>query len=277
MSRAEYQLKTPQQLHEMVPAGLATAAALAAVKAAIAPGVTTLELDASGEAASVAGGGRSNFQLVPGYRHTICASINDEVVHGIPSHNRTLAAGDIISIDAGAELNGWNGDAAFTVVLPGGDAVEQAKREKLAQVTETSLWQAIAALSKARHLNEIGDAVEGYIEKQGDYGILEQYVGHGVGRSMHEDPPVYNYRVRGSGPKVRPGLVVAIEPMVTAGSADTVVRPDGWTVATVDGSAAAHFEHTIAVHENGIWVLTAPDGGASKLAGFGITPSMPKI
>jgi len=276
MSRSEYQLKTSAQIREMQPAGLATAAALAAVKAAIAPGISTLELDAIAEAAIIELGGRSNFQLVPGYHHTICASLNDEVVHGIPSKERILQPGDIVSIDAGAELAGWNGDAAFTVVLPGGDPVEQAIREKLSAVTEGSLWAGIVALSKATHLNEVGAAIEGYIEKQGDYGILEQYVGHGVGRSMHEDPPVFNYRVRGSGPKVRPGLVVAIEPMVTAGSADTVVRPDNWTVATVDRSAAAHFEHTVAVHDDGIWVLTAPDGGKAALSAFGITPVLPK-
>ncbi|MEI6590489.1 MAG: type I methionyl aminopeptidase [Actinomycetes bacterium] len=277
MSRSEYQEKTAAQILEMQPAGLATAAALAAVRAAINPGISTLELDAIAEAAIMELGGRSNFQLVAGYHHTICASINDEVVHGIPSKERILAAGDIISIDAGAEVNGWNSDAAFSLVLPGGDPIEQARREKLAAVTEGSLWAGIAALAKAAHLNEVGTAVEGFIEKQGDYGIIEQYVGHGVGRSMHEDPPVYNYRVRGNGPKVRPGLVVAIEPMVTAGSADTVVRPDGWTVATVDGSAAAHFEHTIAVHSGGVWVLTAPDGGKSGLSAFGITPVLPNI
>ncbi len=277
MSRSEYQLKTAAQIREMQPAGLATAAALAAVRAAITPGISTLELDAIAEKAIIELGGRSNFQLVPGYRHTICASINDEVVHGIPSKDRILSPGDIVSIDAGAELNGWNGDAAITVVLPGGDPAQQAIREKLAAVTERSLWQGIAALAKAAHLNEVGTAIEAFIEKQGNYGILEQYVGHGIGRNMHEDPPVYNYRVRGAGPKVKPGLVVAIEPMVTAGSANTVVRPDGWTVATVDGSAAAHVEHSIAVHEQGIWVLTAPDGGKAALSAFGITPVLPNI
>jgi methionyl aminopeptidase len=139
-------------------------------------------------------------------------------------------------------------------------------------VTEQSLWRGIARLVTARHLNEVGEAVEDYIVSRGDYGILTDYVGHGIGRSMHEAPPVFNYRVSAKGPEVRPGLVVAIEPMVVLGSPETFVRDDGWTVATEDGSAAAHWEHSVAVHADGIWVLTATDGGASGLAPFGITP-----
>jgi methionyl aminopeptidase len=276
MSRTPYEVKTPKQILQMQAAGLATAAALKAVREAIKPGMSTLELDAIAEAAIIAAGGRSNFQLVDGYFHTICASVNDEVVHGIPTKDRILQPGDIVSIDAGAELDGWNGDAAFTVVIPGGESVEQARREKLSEVTEASLWHGIAALARAKHLNEVGDAIEDYVTSQGEYGILEQYVGHGVGRSMHEDPPVFNYRVRGKGPKLEPGLVVAIEPMLTAGSAETKVLADGWTVSSKDASPAAHWEHTIAVHEQGVWVLTAPDGGAAKLAAFGITPRLPK-
>ncbi len=273
MARHGFELKTPQQIIMMREAGLATAAALAAVRAAVRPGVTTLELDKIADDKIQELGGHSNFQLVPGYSHTICASINDEVVHGIPAANRVLQAGDILSVDCGAEIGEWNGDSAMTVIVPGSEESELiASRQKLSDVTEQSLWVGIAALAKAKELNEVGAAIEDYIVSQGDYGILEDYVGHGIGRSMHEDPPVYNYRVRGKSPKVVPGLVVAIEPMVVSGSAATKILSDGWTVSTKDASDASHWEHTVAVHEGGIWVLTAEDGGKSKLAPLGVVP-----
>ncbi len=278
MSRHGFELKTNEQIILMREAGLATAAALDAVRAAIKPGISTLELDKIADDTINSLGGHSNFQLVPGYSHTICASINDEVVHGIPAVNRILQAGDIVSIDCGAEIGEWNGDSAITVIVPGEANTDVlTRRQKLSAVTEGSLWAGIAALAKAKHLNQVGEAIQSYIEAQGqkdgiDYGILEEYVGHGIGRSMHEDPPVYNYRVRGNGPKVVPGLVVAIEPMVTAGSAITKVLGDGWTVSTKDASDASHWEHSVAVHEGGIWVLTAVDGGAAGLAPFGVVP-----
>ena len=273
MSRHGFELKTNDQIILMREAGLATAAALKAVRAAIKPGVSTLELDKIADDTINSLGGHSNFQLVPGYSHTICASINDEVVHGIPAANRILQAGDIVSIDCGAEIGEWNGDSAMTVIVPGEvDEFVKARRQTLSDVTEGSLWAGIAALAKAKHLNQVGEAIQGYIESKGDYGILEEYVGHGIGRSMHEDPAVYNYRVRGNGPKVVPGLVVAIEPMVTAGSAVTKVLGDGWTVSTKDASDASHWEHTVAVHDRGIWVLTAEDGGVAGLAPFGVVP-----
>ena len=273
MSRHGFELKTNDQIILMREAGLATAAALKAVRAAIKPGVSTLELDKIADDTINSLGGHSNFQLVPGYSHTICASINDEVVHGIPAANRILQAGDIVSIDCGAEIGEWNGDSAMTVIVPGEvDQFVNARRQTLSEVTEGSLWAGIAALAKAKHLNQVGEAIQSYIESKGDYGILEEYVGHGIGRSMHEDPAVYNYRVRGNGPKVVPGLVVAIEPMVTAGSAVTKVLGDGWTVSTKDASDASHWEHTVAVHDRGIWVLTAEDGGVAGLAPFGVIP-----
>ena len=265
--------KTPAQLRLMVQPGLITAAALRAVRDAIRPGITTLELDAIAEASIRAAGAAPNFMLEPGYRHTICASVNDDVVHGIPGA-RVLAPGDIVSIDCGAELGGWNGDAAFTAVVP--DASRPAvvrERQNLSSVTEQSLWAGIAALSRARHLNEVGAAIEDYVGGHGTFGILEDYIGHGIGRSMHEDPPVFNYRVRGRGPAVKPGLVVAIEPMVTLGGIDTRTREDDWTVTTADGTMAAHWEHSVAVHNYGMWVLTAEDGGAAGLAPFGVTPT----
>ncbi|MCJ1699177.1 type I methionyl aminopeptidase [Rathayibacter festucae] len=270
--------KTPAQLRSMIAPGLATAASLDAVRAGVRPGVSTLELDAIAEAAIVALGGHSNFQLVPGYRHTICASVNEEVVHGIPG-GRVLEPGDIVSIDSGAEIDGWNGDSAMTIVLPDAERPDEvARREALSRVTEGSLWRGIAALASARHLNEVGAAIEEYIEDEAEasgavYGILTDYIGHGIGRTMHEAPPVFNYRVRQRGPEVKPGLVVAIEPMVTAGSAETVVREDDWTVATIDGSMSAHWEHSVAVHRDGIWVTTLADGGAAGLAPYGIVPT----
>jgi methionyl aminopeptidase len=265
--------KSPAQLRLMIAPGLATEASLDAVADAIRPGVTTLQLDSLAQAAIEARGGRPNFVLEPGYNHTICASVNEDVVHGIPGA-RVLAPGDIVSIDSGAILDGWNGDAARTFVVPDPEHPEiVAERAELSRVTEQSLWHGIARLATARYLNEIGDAVEGYLESQGDYGILTEYVGHGIGRSMHEDPPVFNYRVKSKGPEVKPGLVVAIEPMVVLGDPATFIRDDGWTVATEDGRAAAHWEHTVAVHRDGIWVLTATDGGAAQLAEFGIRPA----
>ena len=264
--------KSPAELRLMVAPGLATAASLAAVRSGIRAGVTTLELDAIAETAIRALGGVPNFMKEPGYRHTICTSVNDDVVHGIPGARR-LEPGDIVSIDSGAELGGWNGDAAITVVVP--DPTRPAlvaERQELSDVTEQSLWHGIAALAAATHLNQIGGEIGDYIDSRGEYGILEDYVGHGIGRSMHEEPPVFNYRVRDRGPRVRPGLVVAIEPMVTLGGIDTFTREDEWTVATLDGAMAAHWEHSVAVHAGGIWVLTAEDGGAAGLEHLGVVP-----
>lgn len=267
--------KKPAQLRAMVEPGLITAAALEAVRALIAPGITTLELDAAASRVITERGAKSNFQMVRGYRHTICASVNDEVVHGIPN-DRPLRAGDLLSIDAGAELRGWNGDSAFTMIVPG-DAPEElvAPRRRLSEVTEGSLWAGIAALSRASHLGEVSAAIEAYIEDNapaGGYGILRDYVGHGIGRKMHEAPSVFNYRVPERGAEVRPGLAVAIEPMVVIGDQETQVEDDGWTVTTVDGTEGSHWEHSVAVHDGGVWVLTAPDGGAEKLAPFGVVP-----
>jgi len=267
--------KKPAQLRAMIEPGLITAAALDAVRALIAPGVTTLELDAEAARVIAARSAVSNFQMVRGYRHTICASVNEQVVHGIPN-DRPLQAGDILSIDAGAEFRGWNGDSAFTVIVPG-DAPEEivAPRRRLSEVTEGSLWAGIAALSRASHLAEVGAAIEAYIDENapaGGYGILRDYVGHGIGRKMHESPSVFNYAVDDRGPEVRPGLAVAIEPMVVIGDQATEVEDDGWTVSTVDGTDGSHWEHSVAVHDGGIWVLTAPDGGAEKLAPFGVVP-----
>ncbi|WP_181574260.1 MULTISPECIES: type I methionyl aminopeptidase [Microbacterium] len=266
--------KSPAQLQAMVEPGLITAAALQAVRDHVAPGVTTLELDAIAADVIRSRGAESNFQLVRGYRHTVCASVNEQVVHGIPN-SRPLEPGDILSIDAGAQFRGWNGDSAFTIVIPDPERPELvASRERLSQVTEESLWAGIAAMASAKRIGEIGDAIQTSIEASGEqYGILRDYVGHGIGRKMHEAPSVFNYRVADLGPEVKPGLVLAIEPMVVAGSEETFTEDDDWTVSTIDGSDGSHWEHSVAVHDGGIWVLTAPDGGAAGLAPYGIVPT----
>lgn len=272
--------KSAAQLRAMVEPGLITASALDAVRPLIRPGVTTLELDAEANRVIVARGAESNFQLVRGYRHTTCISVNEEVVHGIPGE-RVLQAGDIVSVDCGAQFQGWNGDSAITVVVPDDTRPELvAQRQELSRVTEGSMWAGIAAMVSASHLGDIGAAIQGYIEAQGPsavsgetYGILREYVGHGIGRKMHEAPSVFNYRTPDPGAEVKPGLVLAIEPMVTAGSDETFVEDDDWTVSTVDGTDGSHWEHSVALHDGGIWVLTAPDGGAAGLAAFGVSPT----
>ena len=264
--------KSPAQLRLMRAPGAAAVAALEALAAATRPGVTPLELDAIAEAAIRAAGGAPNFMLEPGYRHTICANVNEHVVHGIPT-DRPLEAGDIVALDVGAVIDGWHSDAAITVALPDPARPERTEAvTRLSSVTEQAMWHGIARLATASHLNEIGEAVAAYVRANSDYGILEDYIGHGIGRRMHEDPPVFNVPVGRRGPEVKPGLVVAIEPIISAGGIDTIVEADDWTVTMADGSLSAQWEHSVAVHADGIWVLTAADGGAAGLAQFGITP-----
>ena len=273
MARERITLKSNADIVLMREAGLITAAALKAVKDAIAPGISTLELDAIAESTIISMGAKSNFKLVPGYKHTICSSVNDEVVHGIPSKDKILAPGDIISVDCGAITPaGWNGDAAFSMVVPGGDPEIMAQRQQISDACEGSLWAGIAAFATAKRLNEVGRAVEKSIKASGRYGILQDYIGHGVGRSMHEDPAVFNYQTRDLGPVIEPGLVIAIEPMITAGGQAVKILADEWTVSSKDGSDSSHWEHTVARHSGGIWVLTAKDGGVAGLAKYGITP-----
>lgn len=251
-----------------------TRLALEAARDAAVAGVNLLELDAIAERTILEHGGRPNFKLEPGYKHTICANVNDVVVHGVPT-DYVLQPGDIVSIDAGAIIEGWNGDSALTVVVPDPDAGARFQaREELSRHTRAALWHGIAALARASHLNEVGAAIEDYITENTEYSIVSEYIGHGIGRAMHEEPPVFNNRVPGNGPAVKPGLVVAIEPIIAAGSPRTAVdKRDGWSVRTTDGSDSCQWEHTVAVHRDGIWVLTAADGGAAGLAPFGITPT----
>jgi methionyl aminopeptidase len=271
--------KTPAQLRSMVQPGLITAAALDAVRPLVRAGVTTAELDAAADRLIAERGAESNFKLVRGYRHTTCISVNDQVVHGIPG-SLVLQPGDIVSVDCGAQYQGWNGDSAVTFVVPDDERPELVERRtELSRVTEGSMWAGIAAMATATHIGDLGTAIEGYIEAQGPsavsgetYGILREYVGHGIGRKMHEAPSVFNYRTPDAGAEIRSGLVLAIEPMVTAGGDATFIEDDDWTVTTVDGTDGSHWEHSVARHDAGIWVLTAADGGAAGLAPFGIAP-----
>ena len=264
--------KTPEQLAMMRTAGLLVGRTLELVVAAAKPGTTTLELDTLAEAHIRDHGGIPNFQLVPGYSHTLCTSVNDEIVHGIPA-GRVLEEGDLLSVDCGAQVGEWNGDAAVSLVVGGRDAGRSADLD-LMDDTETALWAGIAALRVGGDLYAVGAAVEDSLTDSGtrrgrDYGIVEDYVGHGIGTSMHMDPQVPNYRVGGKGPKVVEGTTICIEPMVTLGDQDNTVLEDEWTVVTRDGSRAAHWEHSVAVTSAGICVLTALDGGAARLAQLG--------
>ena len=248
--------KTPAQLRAMIAPGLITADALQAVRAMIAPGVTTGELDAEAERVIRAAGAEPNFMLVKGYHHTVCASVNEQVVHGIPG-DRVLEPGDIVSIDAGAQFAGWNGDSALTVVIPDASRPEVvAERERLSEVTHGSLWAGIARLPTASHLGEVGAAIQEHIESQGTYGILRDYVGHGIGRKMHEDPQIPNYGAPGRGPRLKPGMTLAIEPMINMGTYEVKTLRDNWTVITRDKKWSAHFEHTIAVTDGEPEILT---------------------
>jgi methionine aminopeptidase type I len=263
------QIKTPQELELMRAAGLVVAGAIAAVRAAVRPGVSTGELDAIAEDHIRSAGAIPSFLGYHGFTGSICASINDEIVHGIPNRNRVLAAGDNISIDCGAILDGWHGDSAVTVTV-GPPSAEDAA---LIDVTERSMWAGLARAVAGGRLTDISHAVEQVVTAQAHpYGIVDHYGGHGIGTEMHQDPHVLNYGRPGRGPRLVPGLALAIEPMVTVGDPATVELEDGWTVVTKDGSRAAHFEHTVAITPEGPWVLTAEDGGVAGLAPFGITP-----
>jgi methionyl aminopeptidase len=264
--------RTDEQLVLMRAAGLLVARTLALLEATARPGRTTAELDRAAEEFIRDHGGVPSFPDVPGYRHTLCTSVNEQVVHGIPG-DEELREGDLLSVDCGAVVAGWHGDAAITLVV-GGDAVARPQDLRLSAVAHDALWAGIRALEVGERLNAVGDAVEASIRAAGaddgrEYGIVEDYVGHGIGREMHEDPQIYNYAVRDRGPIVRAGFTGAIEPMVTLGSPDTRVLADEWTVVTEDGRRAAHWEHTVAVRDEGLWVLTALDGGRARLASLG--------
>jgi methionyl aminopeptidase len=268
-------LKTEAELAKMRTAGLVVHAALEAVRATIAPGVSTLDLDAIAEKTIVEAGATSNFKGYRGggqtpYPGVICASVNNEVVHGVPRADHILREGDIISIDCGAIVDGWHGDAAFTV---GVGEIDPAVQQML-DVCEESMWRGIAAGVVGNRLGDIGHTIESWVTSNGSFGIVEEYGGHGIGTEMHQEPHVPNHGRRGKGLILRPGLALAVEPMIMMGKRNIVTLADDWTIVTVDGSWAAHFEHTFAVTGAGPQVLTAPDLGAGRLAaaGFAFRP-----
>lgn len=272
--RIEY--KTPEQVRIMRRAGLVVSDALAAVREAVRPGVTTDELDQVAVRVIRDAGAVSNFLGYHGFPRTVCASVNDEIVHGIPGP-RELRAGDVLSIDCGAVVEGWHGDAAFSVVVPDADGAHVADEvdDALVRATEEALWVGICALQVGAPLSRVGEAIDDFVSNEhgGRWGLIEDYTGHGIGTAMHQPPEVLNYRASGRGPKVKAGLVVAVEPMLTVGPATSRVLADDWTVVTRDGARAAHFEHTVAVLEDGLHVLTDPDGGRARLAAAGVAMS----
>jgi methionyl aminopeptidase len=270
--RNTIELKSPEQIRLMRAAGLVVAEGLAAMTQATVPGVTTRELDQIGRDVLESHGAMSNFLGYHGslyFPGVICASVNDEVVHGIPSRQRALRDGDLISIDFGAILDGWNGDAAVTIAV--GETTADASR--LSAACEASLWDGIAAAQVGNRLTDISHAVEGSVRRSGSYGIIENYGGHGIGTSMHMEPHILNYGKPGRGPELVAGMALAIEPMITMGSQRTRELEDEWTVVSADGSWASHWEHTVAILEDGPWVLTAEDGGRAALASRGVKVS----
>jgi methionyl aminopeptidase len=246
-------LKTPEQVAIMRRAGRVVAEMLDACQAAARPGATTADLDKVAREVLAKRKAKSNFLNYHGYPAVICTSPNDVIVHGIPGTYR-LQEGDLISIDCGAIIEGWHGDAARTV--PVGEISGEA--QKLIRVTEESLWAGIAQVRKGSRLSDIGHAVQTVAEGAG-FSVVREYVGHGIGRAMHEEPQVPNYGDPGKGIKLKVGHVLAVEPMVNLGSAETRLNDDGWTVVTADGRLSAHFEHSIAVTEDGPEVLTVLD------------------
>ena len=245
--------KSPDEIAKMRRAGRIVAGTIDRVLAEVRPGLATSRLDAVAEAYIREQGALPSFKGYRGFPASICVSINHEVVHGIPSPRRVLREGDVLSLDFGAIWDGYHADSAVTVFV--GDP-PSSEAEKLVRVTEEALGSAISRIRPGARLSDISHAVQEVVEGAG-FSVVREYVGHGIGRSLHEDPQVPNYGPPGRGPELRPGLVLAVEPMVNAGGWETRVLADGWTVVTADGSLSAHFEHTIAVTEDGHEVLTA--------------------
>jgi methionyl aminopeptidase len=260
------EIKTDDEIATMRLAGLVVADTLAALRAAVAPGVTTADLDHLASRLIEDAGAKPSFLGYHGYPAVICTSVNEQIVHGIPSPTTVLRDGDVVSIDCGAIVDGWHGDAAITVAI--GAVADELST--LVAVTEEAMWRGIAAARLGGRVTDISHAVERYVRGAGRYGILEDYTGHGIGSEMHQAPDVPNYGRRGKGPKLVEGLALAVEPMVTLGTKETDLLEDDWTVVTADGSWAAHFEHTFTLTPRGPWVLTAPDGGRAKLAELGL-------
>jgi methionyl aminopeptidase len=259
------EVKTPDQVAAMRRAGLVVARTLELLRGAVRPGVITAELDRVAEDAIRTAGATPSFLGYQGFPASICASVNDEVVHGIPG-DRELREGDLLSLDCGAIVDGWHGDAAITV--PVGSVGPELTT--LVEDTEAALWSGVAAARPGGRIGDISAAVEGSLRAHERYGILEDYTGHGIGTEMHQPPDVPNVGRAGRGVRLVEGLALAVEPMVTLGSHETRLLDDDWTVVTADGSWAAHVEHTFALTAGGAWVLTALDGGEAALSALGV-------
>lgn len=272
--RKTLDVKTPDQIRKMRLAGVVVGETLELVRGQACEGMSTGDLDRTAEEYIRSRGATPSFLGYHGFTGSLCVSVNEEVVHGIPG-SRTLRQGDLVSVDCGAIVDGWHGDAAISLIV-GGREAGSARDLALMDATQASMWAGISALVVGAPLYDVGGAVEDYIVDAAaadglTYGIVEDYVGHGIGTEMHQDPQVPNYRVRDRGPIVRSGVTVAIEPMITLGSAETEVLENEWTVVTQDGSRAAHWEHSVAVTDAGLWVLTALDGGQERLGALGAT------
>jgi methionyl aminopeptidase len=262
------EIKTPAQVETMRSAGLVVGEALDLLRRSVRAGMTTLELDRLAEEHIRSSGATPSFLGYgsPPFPATLCLSVNDEVVHGVPGA-RVIEDGDVVSIDCGAIVDGWHGDAAVTVVV--GDPPSAAVADLL-RVTEEAMWRGIAAAAPGGRVGDISHAVESYVQGQGAYGIVPDYTGHGIGSAMHQPPSVPNFGKAGRGVRLVEGLALAVEPMITLGDPWTHTDADEWTVRTDDGSTAAHYEHTLVLTATGTWVLTAIDGGAAALERLGI-------
>jgi len=263
--KSKFEIKTPEQFLKMRKAGLVVADVLARMVQEAVPGVTALHLDRIAREMLTKAGATSSFLGYHGFPAVICASVNDQVVHGIPN-DRPFADGDLLSVDFGAIVDGWHGDAAVSIEI--GSPVPQHTR--LSDVTCEAMWAGLAMAEPGNRLSDISHAVETTIRAAGNYGILQEYTGHGIGTKMHMDPSVPNYGRAGQGPELIPGMALAIEPMATLGTHRVATLADDWTVVTTDGSFASHWEHTVAITEQGPWVLTAHDGGAAYFAAQGV-------
>ena len=260
------ELKTLEQLKSMRKAGLVVADTLKLIKQSAQIGMTTLDLNEIAVTNLAKHGAKSSFLGYHGFPAVICASVNEEVVHGIPN-KRKLISGDLLSIDFGAIIDDWHGDAAISFGLGEIDPADQ----KLMDVCEESMWRGIAAGKKGGKLTDISAAIEGYINSQGKYGILREYGGHGIGSAMHQEPHILNFGPAGNGPELVVGMALALEPMITRGNERTKVLSDDWTVVSHDSSKGAHFEHTYTIAPDGkAFVLTALDGGKEQLGRLGI-------
>jgi methionyl aminopeptidase len=261
------EIKTPDQIERMRVAGLVVGETLELLRASVRVGTTTAELDGIAEEHIRSRGATPSFLGYgdPPFRGSICVSVNDEVVHGVPGP-RVIAEGDLVSIDCGAIVDGWHGDAAITVAV----GRVPARATELMRVTEDSMWRGFAAAALGGHVGDISAAVQRHVEDSSDFGIVTDYTGHGIGSAMHQPPDVPNVGRAGKGVRLVRGLALAVEPMVVAGEPWTRTAEDDWTVVTEDGSLAAHFEHTFTLTDEGAWVLTALDGGRARLAELGV-------